>query len=369
MVLISQLKKSKSISIFIVLFLIICNGCVQSPEQRYQKGAEYFKKQMWDKAIIEFNKALKLNPANAKIYLVLGNTYSQKGLYDEAISNYNKAIEINPNYVEAYAFRGDTYGQKGLYDRAISDCNKAIEINSNYGGAYIMRAFAYYHTEKYDKALEDINKAESLGEQIPSFFDKILQKIQELPKTENENKTSGKEAWQIPVSFSSIFFDTNGKSSAIINGKVIFEGDSIGDIKLEKVNKDSVDIVANGQRRNVKVGQSEGVSTKITGEGQKQAASDGNLGKGISSSNGSAEAFKDQGDTYLSQGNFDQAVTAFSKAIESSPNDGEAYAGRAMVYFEKREYNKARKDAYKAKELEYELTPLFFENLDKEAGR
>jgi len=364
--------KRKSINILIVLFLVTCNGCVQSPEQRYQKGAAYFKKQMWDKAIVEFSKALQINPSNAKIYLVRGNAYGQKKLYDQAIADYNKAIEISPSYAEAYAFRGDTYGQKGLYDRTISDYNKAIEINPNYGGAYLLRAFAYYHKERYDKAWEDVNKAGSLGEAIPAWFDGVLEKIKDIRKTESkaeDSKTSEQRVWQIPVSLEGIFVDTSGKNSAIINGKVVFEGDNIGDIKVEKINKDSVDISANGLKKNVKVGQSEEKTEGEQKNNLKQVTSKDKLGEVGGSSIGSAEAFKDQGDAYLSQGNFDQAVTAFTKAIESNPNDGEAYAGRAMAYFEKKEYNKARIDAYRAKELGYELTPLFFENLDRETGR
>lgn len=49
-----------------------------------------------------------------------------------------------------------------------------------------------------------------------------------------------------------IYFDTDRKNSAIINDKVVFEGDSLGDFKIIKINKDSVDIENNGKQENIK---------------------------------------------------------------------------------------------------------------------
>lgn len=67
----------------------------------------------------------------AVMYKDLGGVYVTKGQYDQAILNFNKALEMNPKYAEAYCNRGGAYLGKGRYDMAILDFNKAIEINPN----------------------------------------------------------------------------------------------------------------------------------------------------------------------------------------------------------------------------------------------
>jgi hypothetical protein len=52
-----------------------------------------------------------------------------------------------------------------------------------------------------------------------------------------------------------IYFDTVRKGSAIINDKIVFEGESLGDFKIIKISKDSVDIETNGKQRNIKFGR------------------------------------------------------------------------------------------------------------------
>ncbi|MFA6129896.1 MAG: hypothetical protein WC731_02810 [Candidatus Omnitrophota bacterium] len=53
-----------------------------------------------------------------------------------------------------------------------------------------------------------------------------------------------------------IYFDANNKrNSVLINNKVVFEGDTMGDFRIIKVNVDSVDIEINGKQENVRFGK------------------------------------------------------------------------------------------------------------------
>ncbi len=64
-----------------------------------------------------------------KFYNNRGAVYWEKGQYDRAISDFTKAIEIDTRYAKAYNNRGIVYRLQGQYDRAISDFTRAIEIN------------------------------------------------------------------------------------------------------------------------------------------------------------------------------------------------------------------------------------------------
>lgn len=72
-----------------------------------------------------------------------------------AIIEFTKAIEINPRYAEAYHERGLAYDAIGEYDLAISDYNKAIEINPSYERAYNHRRLAKSAKDKSDLVISD----------------------------------------------------------------------------------------------------------------------------------------------------------------------------------------------------------------------
>ena len=78
----------------------------------------------------------------AEKHLENGNAKYNLRDYSGAILDYNKAIEINPYYTEAYYKRGNAKRDIGDNHGAIQDYNKAIEINPNDADAYLNRGYA-----------------------------------------------------------------------------------------------------------------------------------------------------------------------------------------------------------------------------------
>ena len=58
--------------------------------------------------------------------------YASQGRLDEAILDYDRAIQINPDHAAIYYNRGIIYYRQGKLDEAFSDYNKAIQIDSDY---------------------------------------------------------------------------------------------------------------------------------------------------------------------------------------------------------------------------------------------
>jgi tetratricopeptide (TPR) repeat protein len=75
----------------------------------------------------------------AKAFGNRGNAYFGKGQYDRAIEDYDQAIRLNPNYAFAFHGRGLAYAFKGQYDRAIEDYDQAIRIIPNFADAFVNR--------------------------------------------------------------------------------------------------------------------------------------------------------------------------------------------------------------------------------------
>src|SRR5258706_3838671 len=62
-------------------------------------------------------------------YSQRGNAYYTKGQYDRAIQDYERAIRLNPKDFLTFANRGMAYFIIGQYDRAIQDCDQAIQLD------------------------------------------------------------------------------------------------------------------------------------------------------------------------------------------------------------------------------------------------
>ncbi len=179
-----MIKNGMTKFIWIVLPIVLFSFSYSSAQQNQVKskaefyesrGHAYLEKRQYAKAILDFNKALKMNPADAHAYHGRGRAYGEQGQYDLAISDYTKALEIAPRYGDAYFNRGLAYHAKGQYDRAISDYTKALEIDPGDAGTYYARGFTHYVRKEYEKSWADVKKAQSLGYLIhPKFLEDLL---------------------------------------------------------------------------------------------------------------------------------------------------------------------------------------------------
>ena len=80
--------------------------------------------------------------------LTQGNHDYQKSDYDRAIQDYNGAIRLDPTFDRAWNDRGAAYFVKGDYDRAIQDLNEAIRLNPMHPSAEFGLARAGQATER-----------------------------------------------------------------------------------------------------------------------------------------------------------------------------------------------------------------------------
>ena len=130
----------------------------------YRKQGEY------EKALAELNQVIRLNPKFALAYAVRGTIYSQQGEYEKALAEINQAIQLDPKLAVAYNNRGWTYYNQGKHKKALTDYNQAIQLDPELADAYNNRGWTYYNQGKYEKALADYNQATQLNPKFAAAY-------------------------------------------------------------------------------------------------------------------------------------------------------------------------------------------------------
>ena len=116
-------------------------GIEQRPRHRlHNRGPAYSDKGQHDRAIQDYDQAIKLNRSYAGAYSDRGIAYSAKGQHDRAIQDYDQAIKLDPSDAIVFNNRGISYRAKGQHDRAIQDYDQAIKLNRSYAIATTIAA-------------------------------------------------------------------------------------------------------------------------------------------------------------------------------------------------------------------------------------
>ena len=93
------------------------------------------------------------------------------------------------------------------------------------------------------------------------------------------------------------------------------------------------------------------------------------FGKALKARRKSPEAYCNRGTAYSEKGEHDKAIPDFNKAIELNPKFGDAHYNRAVVYFHKKEYDKAWEGVHEAQNLGYLIPTDFLDALCEASGR
>lgn len=164
-----------------------------------QRGIAYGKNSEYDKAIVDFTKALKLEPNNMFACCNRGLAYLEKGAPDQAIADFNKALGLQlPDTMRAkvYFDRGNAYFLKGYDDQAIEDFSKMLELSLDLddrlraGMAYWGRAIAYFAKNSLLDAFENFKEAGKCNEVLKSASPKIYiaSKIADIHERSDEEE-------------------------------------------------------------------------------------------------------------------------------------------------------------------------------------
>ena len=159
----------------LVLLAVAAGAALQASAREKDRGQEEHFQQM----------LAREKPGSAQYHLMLGQSYSGfypvnpridlKEGYARALVEYNKAIELDPNLAWAYKQRAHAYSAQNDHERAVKDFNTFEKLSDVVDwNLYASRARAYKALGMYDRMCEDRLK-ECCGDYSRDSYKKLVE--------------------------------------------------------------------------------------------------------------------------------------------------------------------------------------------------
>jgi tetratricopeptide (TPR) repeat protein len=111
-----------------------------------------------DQAMVEVNKAIKLEPSGERFRL-RGDIFGQLNKTRDAVESFTQAIKASPKSTWSYFDRGNCYARLNMNKEAIADYTQVIKLMPTEPSAYVSRAKLYDKLGLHDLAQKDREQA------------------------------------------------------------------------------------------------------------------------------------------------------------------------------------------------------------------
>jgi tetratricopeptide (TPR) repeat protein len=122
-------------------------------------GNMYLKKGWAQDAIAQYMLGLNVVSDDPKAHYNLANAYYQTGQFGEAIFQYKKAIELQPDFVDAYRNMSNIYRRQKLFSKAILELKMALNITPDDAETYKYLGDVYREKGDYSSAIMQYKRA------------------------------------------------------------------------------------------------------------------------------------------------------------------------------------------------------------------
>jgi tetratricopeptide (TPR) repeat protein len=124
-----------------------------------RRGALFLQARRYERARLDFDAAIRLDPRYAPAFSGRGRAYHLMGDDDRALADCTRAVRLDPRLAEAYCHRAGALCGKGEPGRAVADCDTALRLEPGCALAYSTRARARLLGGDADGALRDGDEA------------------------------------------------------------------------------------------------------------------------------------------------------------------------------------------------------------------
>ena len=128
-------------------------------QMHYNRAIEYTAKNDHDRAIADYDAAIRINPKFADAHFNRGNAWGLKGDPDRAIADYDAALRLNPKDASAHIARAVELMIKGDYQGAVTGYDTALVLDPKSGIALHGRGRANFYGGDPQRGVADLERA------------------------------------------------------------------------------------------------------------------------------------------------------------------------------------------------------------------
>jgi tetratricopeptide (TPR) repeat protein len=122
-------------------------------------GDEWCVKQEYDKAIEDYNAALKLDPRHAPALMSRARAWRLKHYRERELADYDAAIKLEPANPLYRVARAECWSARGMHEPAMADYAEALRLDANNPAIWVSRGNECRKDLKIDAAIADFNQA------------------------------------------------------------------------------------------------------------------------------------------------------------------------------------------------------------------
>ena len=144
-------------------------------ESHYYRAYTYNCQEKYPQALTEISASFKLlSPKDRELkadsYELRGKIYAIIDNQEKAIENYDQAIKLNPQKTEYYLSRGEEYAALKQYDKAEADYNKVLSLNEGDLKARTGLGSVCLMQKKYEEAEKIFTELMKLAPEYPKTY-------------------------------------------------------------------------------------------------------------------------------------------------------------------------------------------------------
>ena len=131
----------------------------QTAAQWVASGETWCAAQEYNRAIDDYNAALKLDPRHAPAYISRARAWVLKYYRDRALADYDSAINLEPTNAMFRVARAESWSARGMHLPAMEDYAEALRLDPNNPAIWVSRGNEWRKDLKIDTAIADYNQA------------------------------------------------------------------------------------------------------------------------------------------------------------------------------------------------------------------
>lgn len=316
-------------------------------------GVLYFRKGLYDEAVVQFKEALKIDPRFDLARENLQYLFSETGMEDPDVKRWREEVEKDPDNIEAMLKLGVSYQNMGRFGEAADTLGRVVASNPDHLMARIHLGTVLKTQGLYQQALEhyvyvseDVSKSAVYHTDMGEVYYNLGRTEEAISELRTAIKLDA-DYWRSHFLLSFAYGDNGNVQEALEESRIASRlnpsfQNTEANLALSKYEKGDPDDTTKMGKKDIPSLESTsftlGVAYRERGF-NKEALKE--FAKALDEMPDRDRVYIEIGKIHLADKNYTNAMKALLQALESNPDYGEAYGLLGCVYHLRGEYDHA----------------------------